>query len=51
MFRKSLLVVLVGAWIAAIATSHTFGGWLHMLPAIVLAAILLRAAYELLTLD
>lgn len=51
MFRKSLLVVLVGAWIAAIATSHTFGGWIHLLPGVVLAAILAGAAYRMLTLD
>ena len=42
---------MLAAWLAAVATAHTFGGWIHVLPAAVLFAIAARIAYALLTLD
>lgn len=41
----------LAVWLAAVATSHTFGGWIHLLPLAVLLAIAVRVAYALLTLD
>ena len=54
MFGKPLLTAvgtLLVVWIAAIATSHTLGGWIHVLPIIALVAVVVRAAYRVLTLD
>ena len=43
--------VLLAVWLAAVATSHTLGGWIHVLPAAVLLGVAARVVYVLLTLD
>ena len=43
--------LVLSAWLAAVATSHTFGGWIHVLPLAVLLALAMRVVYALLTLD
>ena len=43
--------ILLVAWLAAIATSHTFGGWIHLLPVAVLLGAAARVVYARLTLD
>lgn len=43
--------VLLAAWLVAVATSHTFGGWIHLLPVVVLLGGAARLVYVLLTLD
>jgi F0F1-type ATP synthase assembly protein I len=52
--RRALALVLAIAlvvWAAAMLTSHTLGGWIHVLPLAVLLAIAVRVVYTLLTLD
>lgn len=44
-------VVAFAAWLVALATGHTFGGWIHLLPLAALLALAVRFAYALLTLD
>lgn len=41
----------LAAWLTGVATSHTFGGWIHVLPLAVLLALAVRVVYALLTLD
>lgn len=50
MFRLACALMLA-LWLAALASGHTFGGWIHALPAAVLLALAARAVYALLTLD
>lgn len=44
-------VVALAVWLVALATGHTFGGWIHLLPLLALLALAARFAYTLLTLD
>jgi len=43
--------LLLAAWLMGLATAHTFNGWIHVLPLVVLLGLAVRFVYALLTLD
>ena len=48
---RVLAGVLLGLWLIGLATSHTFNGWINVLPLAVLLGVAARFVYALLTLD
>jgi hypothetical protein len=44
-------VFLVAVWLLCLATAQTLGGWIHVLPALVLSTLLARMLYAQVTLD